>query len=442
MSIRLVDCLATTPPLAEVFADRSVIEAMLRFENALARAEANLGVIPAPAADVIAAASASPDDFDAAQIATAATASGTIAIGVVERLTTLVRERDAQSAGYVHWGATSQDATDTAMVLLLARVRTILQADHERLLAALRSLSDRHAATVMTGRTLLQPSTPVTFGLKVAGWHAACARGWRRVGTAFDEALVLQFGGASGTLAALGDRGPDVASALGRELELPVPAAPWHAHRDRLAALLGALGVYTASLGKVATDVMLLMQAEVGEAAESGGGSSSMPQKRNPAGCAVALAAATRVPGLVAAFLSGMLQQHERGVGGGHAEMPTIAALVQATGAALSAVARVAEELQIDPARVRANIDATRGTMLAERAVVLLAPLLGREAAQTLVARAAADAVAQGSTLREALAATRPLTDRRPPVDLTSLDDPDAYLGAAEHFRTQLLADS
>ncbi len=442
MSIRLVDCLATTPPLAEVFADRSVIEAMLRFENALARAEANLGVIPAPAADVIAAAAASPDDFDAAQIATAATASGTIAIGVVERLTTLVRERDAQSAGYVHWGATSQDATDTAMVLLLARVRTILQADHERLLAALRSLSDRHAATVMTGRTLLQPSTPVTFGLKVAGWHAACARGWRRVGTAFDEALVLQFGGASGTLAALGDRGPDVASALGRELELPVPAAPWHAHRDRLAALLGALGVYTASLGKVATDVMLLMQAEVGEAAESGGGSSSMPQKRNPAGCAVALAAATRVPGLVAAFLSGMLQQHERGVGGGHAEMPTIAALVQATGAALSAVARVAEELQIDPARVRANIDATRGTMLAERAVVLLAPLLGREAAQTLVARAAADAVAQGSTLREALAATRPLTDRRPPVDLTSLDDPDAYLGAAEHFRTQLLADS
>lgn len=442
MSIRLVDCLATTPPLAEVFADRSVIEAMLRFENALARAEANLGVIPAPAADVIAAASASPDDFDAAQIATAATASGTIAIGVVERLTTLVRERDAQSAGYVHWGATSQDATDTAMVLLLARVRTILQADHERLLAALRSLSDRHAATVMTGRTLLQPSTPVTFGLKVAGWHAACARGWRRVGTAFDEALVLQFGGASGTLAALGDRGPDVASALGRELELPVPAAPWHAHRDRLAALLGALGVYTASLGKVATDVMLLMQAEVGEAAESGGGSSSMPQKRNPAGCAVALAAATRVPGLVAAFLSGMLQQHERGVGGGHAEMPTIAALVQATGAALSAVARVAEELQIHPARMRANIDATRGTMLSERAVVLLAPLLGREAAQTLVARAAADAVAQGSTLREALAATRPLTDRRPPVDLTSLDDPDAYLGAAEHFRTQLLADS
>ncbi len=442
MSIRLVDCLATTPPLAEVFADRSVIEAMLRFENALARAEANLGVIPAPAADVIAAAAASPDDFDAAQIATAATASGTIAIGVVERLTTLVRERDAQSAGYVHWGATSQDATDTAMVLLLARVRTILQADHERLLAALRSLSDRHAATVMTGRTLLQPSTPVTFGLKVAGWHAACARGWRRVGTAFDEALVLQFGGASGTLAALGDRGPDVASALGRELELPVPAAPWHAHRDRLAALMGALGVYTASLGKVATDVMLLMQAEVGEAAESGGGSSSMPQKRNPAGCAVALAAATRVPGLVAAFLSGMLQQHERGVGGGHAEMPTIAALVQATGAALSAVARVAEELQIDPARVRANIDATRGTMLSERAVVLLAPLLGREAAQTLVAGAAADAVAQGSTLREALAATRPLTDRRPPVDLTSLDDPDAYLGAAEHFRTQLLADS
>lgn len=441
MSSRLIDCLATTPLLAEVFADRSVLEVMLRFEIALARAEANLGIVPAPAADAIAAA-ASPDDFDAAQIADAATASGTIAIGVVERLTALVRERDADSAACVHWGATSQDATDTAMVLLLARVRTILQADHGRLLAALRSLSDGHAATVMTGRTLLQPSTPVTFGLKVAGWHAACARGWRRVGTAFDEALVLQFGGASGTLAALGDRGPDVASALGRELGLPVPAAPWHAHRDRLGALMGSLGVYTASLGKVATDVMLLMQAEVGEAAESGGGSSSMPQKRNPAGCAVALAAATRVPGLVAAFLSGMVQQHERGVGGGHAEMPTVAALVQATGAALSAMARVAEELRVDPAGMRANIDATRGTLLAERAVGMLAPLLGRDAAQALVARAAADAVAHGGTLREAVAATLPLAGMRTPVDLASLDDPDAYLGAAEHFRTQLLTDS
>lgn len=442
MSTRLIDCLATTPLLAEVFEDRSVLEAMLRFEVALARAEAGLGVIPALAAETIAAAAAVPDAFDPGHIAAAATATGTVAIGVVARLTALVRERDAEGASYVHWGATSQDVTDTAMVLLLDRVRTILQADHQRLLVALRSLSDRHAATVMSGRTLLQPSTPVTFGLKAAGWHAACARGWRRVSMAFDEALVLQFGGASGTLAALGDRGPDVASALGRELGLRVPSAPWHAHRDRLGGLMAALGVYTASLGKMATDVSLLMQAEVGEAAESGGVSSSMPQKRNPAGCAVALAAATRVPGLVAAFLSGMAQQHERGLGGGHAEMPTIAAIAQAAGAALSAITRVAGELQIDPARMRANIDATRGTMLAERAVVLLAPVLGREAARALVATAAAEAMAQGRGLGDVLASISQVADVRSRVDLTSLDHPDSYLGAAERFRLRLLADS
>ena len=189
----------------------------------------------------------------------------------------------------------------------------------------------------MLGRTLLQPAPPITFGLKVAGWVAALVRGWRRVDSSVDAAAVLQFGGASGTLAALGDRGPAVSRALADDLGLRNPEAPWHTDRDRLAALVSACGVYTATLGKIARDISLLMQDEVGEVAERGGGSSTMPHKRNPAGCAVVLAASTRLPGLVAAFLTGMVQEHERGVGGWHAEWPTLAATVQTTGSALAA---------------------------------------------------------------------------------------------------------
>ncbi len=435
----LLDSLGTTDALADVFCDRSLIAAMLQFEVALARAEAGARVIPAEAVDAIAAA-ADPDVFDTAALAAAARESGTVAIGFVERFTARVRELDAKSAGFVHWGATSQDVTDTAIVLCLARARPLLEADHQHLLGALRRLSDQHAGTVMLGRTLLQPAPPITFGLKAAGWHAACARGWARVEAAFDEALVLEFGGASGTLAALGDRGLDVASELGRELGLSVPDAPWHAHRDRLASLVAACGIYVGTLGKIATDVALLMQAEVAEAAEPGGGSSTMPQKRNPAGCATALAAATRVPGLVASFLSGMPQQHERGVGGGHAEGPTIASVVQATGAALAAVDRVAATLRVDPARMRANIAGTGGTVFAERAMMLLAPSLGRDAAHALIGKVSAESSARGVKLSDALAANPAVAKVLTQGELSTLEDPEAYLGVAERLRLQLLA--
>src|SRR4051812_4787156 len=273
MTSRLLDTLGTTDAFAEVFSDRSVVAAMLQFEVALARAESRLSVIPARAADDIAA-SSDPDAFDTAAIAAGARASGTVAIGFVQALTARVRERDATSAGYVHWGATSQDVTDTALVLCLAQARPLLARHHGKLVEALRKLAEDHAGSVMLGRTLLQPAPPVTFGLKAAAWCAACARGWTRVQLAFDDAVVLQFGGAAGTLAAIGDRGLEVATELGRELSLTVPDAPWHAHRDRLAALLAACAVYVGTLGKIATDISLLMQAEVGEAAEPGGGSS------------------------------------------------------------------------------------------------------------------------------------------------------------------------
>jgi 3-carboxy-cis,cis-muconate cycloisomerase len=437
MSGRLIESLATTNALAGAFSDAAVLDGMLRFEAALARAEADAGVIPQSAAAAIAAVTV--DVFDAAAIARSARASGSITVPFVEALTARVRAAAPDAAAFVHWGTTSQDVSDTALVLCLVRALGIMSADHTRLAGALRRLSEAHAATVMLARTLLQPAPPTTFGLKAAGWFGAVSRSEAAITSAAREACVLQFGGASGTLAALGPRGLTVASALARQLELPLPDAPWHAHRDRLASLVAACGVYTGALGKIARDVSLLMQGEVAEAAEPGGASSTMPHKRNPAGCAVALAAATRVPGLVSAFLSGMPQEHERGVGGWHAEAATVAAVVQATGAALAAVADAIETLSVDPGAMRRNLAATRGVVFAERAMMLLAPALGREAARRLIAAAVDAAVRDRKDFVDVLTANPEVVSALTPQDLSSLGAPEAYLGAAEQFRRRLL---
>jgi 3-carboxy-cis,cis-muconate cycloisomerase len=427
MPARLIDSFATTTALADQFSDRAVVAAMLRFEAALAQQQARLGMIPQSAADAI----AEVDCLDPTSLADEARTSASLAIPFVKALTAHVREIDPDAAGFVHWGATSQDVLDTALVLLLRGARHLLTQDHTRLARSLRALSDRHAGTVMLARTLLQPAPPTTFGYKVAAWFGAVHRSWRSLSHAFDEALALQLGGASGTLAAYGDRGPELAAALARELQLAQPAAPWHAHRDRLASLVAHCGIYAASLAKIARDIVLLMQPEIGEVSEPGGGSSAMPNKRNPAGSVVALAAAAHVPGLVAAFLSSMPQEHERAAGGWQSEWPTVAGAVQATGSALASIADTIDGLTVHPARMRANLDATRGAVFAEKAVMLLAPRLGRPAAQSLVAEAV-----NTKGLRDGLAHL--LT----PDQLRDLDRPEDYLGAAETFRRRLLEDS
>ena len=439
-AVRLFDSLGTTEALAAVFSDDALLAAMGRFEAALVRAQAKAGIVPLNAAEIIGRA-AEAGHFDAAVISSAARASGTIAIPFVEMLTARVAGADAAAASFVHWGTTSQDVSDTAIVLCLREAARVIDADHERLARALRRLSDTHKSTVMLGRTLLQPAPPITFGLKAAGWLAATSRGHARLKAAFAEACVVQFGGASGTLAALGASGPDVARSLAAELELPLPEAPWHGHRDRLAALVAASGVYAGTLAKIARDVSLLMQHEVGEASEPGGGSSSMPHKRNPAGCATVLAAANRLPGLVSAFLSGMVQEHERGLGGWHAESATIVAAVTATGSAVLALADVVEGLTVDPERMKANIDATRGAVFSERAMTLLAPMVGRQRAARLISDALADAALGHATFPEALAAN---AEARTVVDaavLSALATPEAYLGSAEYFRRRLIGE-
>ncbi len=439
MSGHLVDSLATTDALARVFADESMVQAMLDFESALAEAQAKLGVIPGTAAEAIAA-SARAAHFDAARLAREAREHATVAIPLVRALRAHVRAIDADASRFVHWGATSQDVADSALILALKQARPILAADHRRLDAALTKLSAEHASTVMLARTLLQPASPTTFGLKAAHWVAALRRGWARVEREYEGAMLVQLGGAAGTLAAMGDQGLDVASAVAAELGLAAPTAPWHTDRDRLAALVAALGVYTGTLGKIARDVSLLMQDEVAEVAEPGGGSSTLPHKRNPAAAAITLAAATRMPSLVSAYLSGMVQEHDRAVGGWHAEWPTVAAVVQAAGAGLAALAAAIEGLTVDADRMRANIERTRGAVFAERVVMLTASRLGRDKAEALVRQALDTARASGQTFKQALADLPDAVAALSPQELQTIDDPNAYLGAAEALRQRLLS--
>ncbi|HXQ27514.1 MAG TPA: 3-carboxy-cis,cis-muconate cycloisomerase [Candidatus Acidoferrales bacterium] len=443
MPARLIESLATTGPLADLFSDDSLLQAMLDFEAALARAEARSGIVPKAAAEAIAAA-AKAGNFDAASLSSETLRAGTPGIPLVNALTAKVRAANPDAARYVHWGATSQDVADTALILLLKKSQPILAADLSRLEAALRKLSDAHEHTVMLGRSLMQAAPPVTFGLKAAGWFAAIRRSRARLDAAFAESLVLQFGGSTGTLAALGTDGLAVGRAMAGELGLGFPDAPWHAHRDRLGALVAACGVLTGSLGKMARDISLLMQSEVAEAAEPGGegrgGSSTMPHKRNPVASSLALAAANRVPGLVAAFLSGMVQEHERGVGGWQAEWPTVSAVIQATGLAAASMAEAAGGLDVNKARMREDIDATRGAIFAERAMMLLGAALGRDVAYKLLEEATRKSTAQQRRLAEVLAETPEVSKVLDSKALRDLETPEGYLGVADALRKRLLS--
>jgi 3-carboxy-cis,cis-muconate cycloisomerase len=432
------------PVVARCFGARATLQAMLDFETALARAEAAAGVIPAAAVAPIEAA-ADAEGFDVAEIAREAASAGNVAIPLVKALTARVAARDPQAARYVHWGATSQDVLDTGLVLQLRVALTHVAGVLAGLDDALAALSVRHIDTVMVARTWLQQATPTTFGRKAAGWLAAIRRTRGGLERALHEASVVQFGGASGTLAALGERGLDVGERLARELDLALPALPWHAERDRLCALAAACANVAGILGKIARDVSLLAQSEVAEAAEPAapgrGGSSTMPQKRNPVACAVALAAAVRAPGLAATMFAAMAQEHERGLGGWHAEWETLPDLVRIVSGSAHAMAGALAGLAVDPARMRANLEATQGFAMAEAFKTALAGAVGLARAHDIVEAASRSAAARGCSLREALE-TEP--DVRAHLTAEALDragDPHRYLGAAAEFVRRSIAE-
>jgi 3-carboxy-cis,cis-muconate cycloisomerase len=306
--------------------DMAYLQHMLDFEAALARAEGTAGVIPASAAGPIAKACKA-SSFDLADLAEAATRAGNLAIPLVKALTAGVAKAHADAARYVHWGATSQDVIDTAGMLTLRAAIDALAPDLDRAIAGFAKLARQHRNTAVVARTWLQHALPMPFGLKLAEYAAALHRSRSRLRRLRSEGLALQFGGAAGTLASLGDKGLQVAERLAQELGLPLPDAPWHTHRDRIAEAASVFAVLTGTCGKIARDVQLMMQTDVAEAFEPSGqgrgGSSTMPHKRNPVAAATALAAATMAPNLAATIFAAQVQDHERSAGPWHALRPS-----------------------------------------------------------------------------------------------------------------------
>jgi 3-carboxy-cis,cis-muconate cycloisomerase len=423
--------------------DTAHLQHMLDFEAALARAEAAVGVIPASAVAAIEAACKA-DQFDLAALADAATRSGNLAIPLVKTLTAKVAKADAEAARYVHWGATSQDVIDSATMLGLRAAIDALLADLDRAIAGFAALAVKHRNTAVVARTWLQHALPMPFGLKLAQYASALHRSRLRLKRLRTEGLALQFGGAAGTLAALDDKGLVVAEQLAKELQLPLPDAPWHTHRDRIAEVASVLAILSGSCGKIARDVSLMMQTDVGEAfepsGEGRGGSSTMPHKRNPVASASALGAATMAPNLAATIFAAQIQDHERSAGPWHAEWPTLPTLLLVTSGALAAIVDIAEGLEVDVERMRLNLDETHGLIMAEAVTFALAEKLGKSDAHHLVEAATKRAVAEKKHLRDILTADPKVSAQLSAAAIAKLFEPMDYQGVSQALIDRQLA--
>ena len=439
----ILDPLFRSAALVEIFSDAERVQAILHFEAALARAEAAVGIIPEASARAIGA-KCHVEYFDLNLIAQTAAKAGNLAIPIVKHLTEAVAKDDKDAARFVHWGATSQDAIDTGVVLQLRRALELFEQDLQRLTGTLVGLAEKHRGTPMVARTWLQQALPTTFGFVVAGWLDAILRHRVRLAEIRPRVFTLQFGGAVGTLAALGSNGPAVAKALAHELKLELPSTPWHAHRDRIAEVGTTLGLCMGTLGKIARDISLHTQTEVAElfepAGEGRGGSSTMPHKRNPVTCAVVLTAAQRVPGLVATLLGAMVQEEERGLGGWHAEWETLPELVCLVGGALHHLAGMLAGLEVDTARMRENLETTRGLIFAEAVSMALGDRMGKMPAHILVEAACKKALVEKRHLKDVLLHEPGWHGHLAPADLESLFEVRNYLGSAEEFTARVLS--
>lgn len=433
----------SSPAMRLICDDAAQLQRMLDFESALARAEAVTGVIPKTAVAAIQAACRA-EQFNMAQLAQDASRAGNLAIPLVKALTAEVAKSAPEAARYVHWGATSQDVIDTATMLGLRAAVDALLPDLDRAIAGFARLARQHRNTAMVARTWLQHALPMPFGLKLAEYAAALSRSRARLRRLRDEDLVLQFGGAAGTLAALGDNGLKVAKQLAKELDLRLPDAPWHTHRDRIAEAASVLAILTGTCGKIARDVSLMMQTDVGEAFEPAGagrgGSSTMPHKRNPVGSAAALAAATMAPNLAATLFATQVQDHERSAGPWHAEWPTLPTLQLVTSGALAAIVDMADGLGVDADRMRANLDSTHGLIMAEAVAMALAEKIGKSEAHHLIEAASRKAIENKAHLRDVLASDTRVTAHLSADDLKRLFDPMAYQGVSQTLIDRLLA--
>jgi 3-carboxy-cis,cis-muconate cycloisomerase len=434
--IGLFDGVLARGPVAGLVDDAATLQAMLDVEAALAAAEAEVGLLPPRVAEQIREACQA-ERFDIAQIARDSAAAGNPVVPLVRILTARVRETAGdEAAGWVHFGATSQDILDTGLILVTRAALDAITAELRLAADIAAELTRAHAGTVMAGRTLMQQALPITFGLKTAGWLVALDEAADVLARASDE-LPAQLGGAAGTLASLDKHGTAVLSAYASSLRLAEPVAPWHTTRVPIAAAASAAGIAAGVVGKIALDVVLLAQTEVAEVVEEApgrGGSSTMPHKRNPVAAVSALAGARRAPGLVAVLLAAMPQEHERAAGSWHAEWSPLRELLVATGSAASWLTESLRSLRVDPERMRVNLELTGGLLLAERVTTALQPALGRLSAHHLVETACRRAVEENRNLREVLLDTPEIVDTLGADGVDVLMDPAGYLGSTPQF--------
>lgn len=428
-----------TPAMRAIFADRATVARYVEAEVALAAAEARAGVIPQAGADAIKR-HANAEAIDLAKLKEETDLVGYPIVGLVRQLS----EQCGNAGGYVHWGATTQDIMDTATVLQVREALALVEAELAAIAKALTGLARKHRDTVMAGRTHLQHALPVTFGYKAAVWLSMINRHCQRLGELKPRVLAGQFGGAAGTLASLGDKGLAVQDALMQELGLGTSAIPWHVARDGFAETVGLLGLITGSLAKIATDVMLMMQTEVGEVfepyAEGRGSSSTMPQKRNPISCELILAAAKIVRQSAGLMLDAMASDYERATGPWQVEWQALPQAFIATSAALHQARFMLEGLVVEPERMRRNLDLTGGLILAEAVMMALAQHTGRQDAHHIVAHAARAALAQGTSLLAELEKEPKVTQHLTAAQLRELLDPARYLGSAGAMVDRVLA--
>jgi 3-carboxy-cis,cis-muconate cycloisomerase len=440
----LLPALVSSAAMRAIMDDRARLQRMLDFEAALTRTEAAIGVVPASVVEPIVAACRA-ERYDIAALGEAAGAAGNLAAPLIAALTAEVAKTDAQAASCVHWGASGQDVIDTALVLELRAGIDALIGDLNRAIEAFTTLTGRQRRTASVARTSMRHALPMPFGLKVAGYAAALARSRERLKRLRKDALVLQFGGSVGTLAALGDQGLDVTDRLSALLDLPAPEAPWHSHRDRLAEIASAFGILAGTCGKIGRDIALLMQNEVAEvfeppAALAGDGAAPAPLRLGPRVAAtMAVTAAMIAPQLVATILSCQVQEHERALGGWQAEWATFPALALVTSGALAAIADLAQGIEVDPDRMRHNLDITHGLVMGEAIMFALSAKIGRQEAQKIAEEAGHQAVTEKRSLQNVLGEDpRVIAHLSGPV-LGRLFEPMSYQGSAQTFIDRLV---
>jgi 3-carboxy-cis,cis-muconate cycloisomerase len=416
--------------MAEAVSDLAWVQAMLDVEAALARAEAKVGIIPAAAAGEIAA-HCRAEEFDVERIGREAAESANPVVPLVKAL----REKVGRGAGqYLHRGATSQDILDTAMMLIARRGLAVMLEDLDQAAAAAAGLAERHRSTLMAGRTLMQQALVTTFGLKAAGWLVSIVEAQAQLSSIRDRRLALQFGGAVGTMAALGDRGPAVARELVSALRLQEPVLPWHTARSRIAELGAALAIAAGAAGKVALDVVLLAQTEVAELRPAPGpgrgASSTMPQKQNPVDAVEILAAVRGVTAQAGLLLGSLTQEHERAAGAWQAEWPALTEAFRQAGGATARVALLLRSLEVDAERMRRNLDLTGGLVMSEGLVMVLAERTDDVTARQLVEAAVANARRSGRPFQRVVEDDRAIAAHLDAKQLAQALEPSGYLGA------------